>query len=217
MKTQNIGGVIITLLLIPLLNGCIDRYQNHEQTAYYEIIEDLIDIDKYYMPAPPPGLIINNSEIVLNKLQNEYDSILRDYHQKVEALKKYMFVKDTLQAMSCERVKENVVKQIELESFTRAIIPKRRFNFDNYTTKDIKLIPISSFNNTLTDTLGLREKRLNIGYIVLSRILFNEVYTEGILICDFYCGKKCGESMLISISNQDGKWKIKERITLRII
>ncbi len=36
-----------------------------------------------------------------------------------------MFVKDTLQAMSCERVKENVVKQIELESFTRAIIYKK--------------------------------------------------------------------------------------------
>jgi len=208
--------IIIIALLIYFFNSCTDKRQDYEQKVYNDIITKLISLNSYYRPAPPPGLILKNlTPAEYNELKKEYDSVLKKYYQKTDMLKRYLFVKDTLQAIYLEGFKDNLNQKIEHESFTQYTKPKKPFKVDNLNANDIKLISTNYLSNdSLINAIGIKEDGFYIGYIALSRVIFNDTYTKGVLVCSFYCGRKCGERMLIMVSNKNNKWEINEKIIL---
>lgn len=206
--------IIIIAIIISLFNGCSDQIKDYEQEVYDDILTCLINVDNYYKPAPSPELILKDSSSEeYNEMKNEYDTILHKYYQRIDTLKKYLFVKDTLQAIYLDEFKG----YLEYNTFTQNTKPRKPFKIDNYNVNDIKLITTDSFtNDSLINVIGIKEDVLYIGYIVLSRVIFNDDYTKGVLICSFYCGTKCGERMLVLIGKQNNKWEIKEKIVLEI-
>lgn len=49
-----------------------------------------------------------------------------------------------------------------------------------------------------------------LGYLSLSRILFNSDFTKGYLNYEFYCGTNCFVSNNIEISRSNDKWTVSE-------
>jgi hypothetical protein len=206
--------IIIIVTIVLLFNSCSDKNKDYEQEVYSDILNSLINIDNYYKPAPSPKLILEDSSSEgYNELKNEYDILLNKYYQRIDTLEKYLFVKDTLQAIDLIEF----IDYIEGGIFTQKTKPKKQFKIDKYNSKDFILIKSDSFtNDSLVNVIGIKEDRFYIGYLVLSRVIFNEDYTKGVLICSFSCGTKCGEKKLLLVSNQDGRWKISEKIGLEI-
>ncbi|MBB3696468.1 hypothetical protein KMW28_10240 [Flammeovirga yaeyamensis] len=66
---------------------------------------------------------------------------------------------------------------------------------------DIRLIPLDEFKGFETDSEEL-------GYLFISRIVFNKDYTKGYLHYSFACGIACFWDNNIEISKVNGKWMI---------
>ena len=73
--------------------------------------------------------------------------------------------------------------------------------------KNFKFKDISQFTNSL-DVWNKKYDFVFSGFFNVSRILFNESKTYGILSASYTCGGLCGEGHIIYIKKIKGKWVI---------
>jgi hypothetical protein len=78
------------------------------------------------------------------------------------------------------------------------------FNFE-YTNLQVE------FTSKNSDELTFLENDL--GYLYISRIIFNQSFKKGYLTFAYYCGEGCAWCYNIEIVKIDGKWKISERLS----
>ena len=77
----------------------------------------------------------------------------------------------------------------------------------NYSFKSEKL-NIELIKKEKIETLeNFDTKKNEIGYLFISRIVFNRNFTKGYLYFNFICGDGCGWGENIEIKKINGKWK----------
>jgi len=163
------------------------------------------------------GTISNERKV---KEQIKYDSLRSEYKEKVLKVNKYLFVRDTLMDIDDE-LRKRVIGEAENQLFgfnisgynKNCLIPSEFFQ---YAVNGINLIPTSIFDERKIKMLGLDDDVYYIGYVTFSHILFNNDNTMGFLIYHYYCGNTCGEEVLLIVNKKEDKWKIVERIVMRV-
>ena len=206
------------LCVIVLFSSCNQEVQDFDQKVYEDILTDFIEIDKYYKPAPQPELV-NENQIIANAkvIEGEYDIKLQEYFRKLDTINIYLYINDNLKAISFEEIKGFIEKYTEIKEISQKNLNQKPLNLESFNSENIELIGYSFFSSdSLFNSIGFIGDELFIGYLTLTRILFNDKKTEGILIGDFICGNKCGERFLIWTTKENDKWIIKDRFIIAV-
>jgi len=201
------------LFLMIILNACksiknnfVDQCIDYELEVYQSIIDSIKFINTF-KPFRPSGMPLSLKE------KKRFDSELADYNSKMDTLKKYLFISDTFKIYNDQHEYGDSIgyfKQIENCS---NMIEQLCDSIDNFSLipVDIKIIDIDFY-----DKFGFKEDGLYVGALSLSKILFNDDYTEGCLSYSFVCGGKCAVDMLLIVEKCGNKWKIKKEIILGV-
>lgn len=204
-KTAKITAVIIGLLLF---SSCEKTTSNKYITAENEAINDIIlemtkfDEMKNLIDTKNKKLILYldavldtttaltyKPELPLNDIETNNLSL-----KEIEQIK-INFVQDSIEY---EREKSLFMNLKNDEIKKRTI---------DYAFKNEKL-DIKYFDAEKVEEFDTNENEL--GYLFVSRIVFNKEYTKGYLHFDFICGDGCAWDYNIEIKKENGKWKISE-------
>lgn len=184
-----------TKIIIPFLCFCMlsisctnydsERYIQTENQAIQDIILELIDFE--YMSK---GHSTNSQKLNLY-LNATLDTIIvpynDPYHYEDEDLNKYR------------------KEQISFLPFKTKRIKKRELHHTfEYPNLDVKLV-------TDIDRKPLHIQEM--GYLYISRVIFNNRYDKGYLSYAFFCGEACFWNNNIEIIKVNGVWKVSEEFS----
>ena len=174
---------LIIFFFILSLYSCInynsDNYIKTENEAIIQIIPQLIDLDRFTNK--------NNSNKKLKLyLASTLNTEIYDINQQY---------------------KGHIINKLdETSKFSKLLdgtIKERKLNLQvKYQNLEVKLVSINiKFNNN-----KLKESEL--GYLFISRIIFNKELNIGYLSYYYFCGSACARSNNIEISKINGKWTV---------
>ena len=211
--------ILYISFLIIVVNACNNNKNNfvnicvdYELEVYQYILPILYSIDfvKKYEPVLPPDRMYIP---LFLKEKEKYDIELAEYNSKIDTVKKYLFISDTLDMVNILLEFGNNIGCFNQIENCSNIIEQLCDSIDK-----LSLIPVNKniINFDFYDKFGFKEEGLYVGMLSLSKVLFNDDYTEGCLSYSFVCGGKCAIDMLLIVEKSDNKWKIKKKITLGV-
>lgn len=126
--------------------------------------------------------------------------------------RKFLFFVRTDSLAGWEKAKEN-------NEYLFGEIKTRKLNLDEmnrYESLKVLLVPdtTNSIENRKIEEIYWKyreEYSTTIDVFSLSRIVFNESYTQGILNYWYSCGSLCGEGCTLYIKKIDGKWVVEQK------
>ena len=182
-------------------NKSVDKCIDYELEVYLSII-DSIKFIKTFEPFMPPFS-------VSLKERKKFDLELAEFNSKMDTLKKYLFISDTFKIHNNQHEYGDSIGYFKKIENCSNMIEQLCDSIDNFSIIpiDINMVDFDFYNK-----FGLKEDGLYVGVLILSKILFNEDYTEGCLFYSFFCGGKCAVSMLLVVAKCGKKWKIKKEI-----
>ncbi len=174
--------IFLLVLSISCINPNNERYKLHENNAINDVIPEMID---YY------------------NMSN-----LNNWHEKDMLLK----IGDTLSnrtAMISKPIDYDEIKieeyELELKLFdkltNKKILPRKlNFDFQNENFEIVLVDPTSQENYKTSGN--------EIGYLFVSRVLFNRNFTKGYTSYIYFCGEACVWDNNIELVKKNNKWKI---------
>lgn len=218
IKYQIILFVVLFQSCKPEYRPCISDSPNELLNLYSDVLNELVVRHFYnfylgkdeeaifnaWAEEKPDTVGIRNKTIRLhNKLYNDsmrFCTILLDTSFQ-KRFNPWHYIKDDSNPFE-QKIKKIILKytrngQSLVDSLNNAQLQFQPKDFHLCTAKMISL-------RDAPDTL-----QCFIGVIQLSKVFWNRQKTRGILYCSFRCGGLCGKGLLLEISKDENRWKIK--------
>jgi len=207
------------LFLFFLVNVCnnnknkfVDNCVDYEFEVYQSILYS-IGFMRDYRPVSPPSPLEGTKDLFSLKERKNFELELAEFNSKIDTVKKYVFISDTLRMYNdLIELGNNIGYFYQIDNCSN-IIEQLCDSIDKFS-----LIPVNTNmiidGSTFYDKFGFKEDGLYSGILTISKILFNDDYTEGCLLYSFVCGSKCAIEMLLIVVKREDKWEIKKEIFL---
>ncbi|MBD3329381.1 hypothetical protein GF357_02710 [Candidatus Dojkabacteria bacterium] len=184
---RNLIVIVSTVLFACACNFKDDQV---EKDLYIDILEDLIDINRYYGVIPLPNGSLEDN--------NTVDQV----YIKIGELNELDVTESTIKLIGFENVDQYFNKFVEAKSY-------------NYFKPDTTLsINKSGIKILLSSKENQFSTKQNLGNLKLSDVRFNKELTEGILEFTLLFKERGGENAIVFIEKDEGKWKIIKKIII---
>lgn len=207
-KLNDLNSIILISLITLSSFGCqndeSEKYINTENEAINDIIlqmtqfEEMKRINEWHDEKPTLYIIssLGTGTVWTQKPKGYIAAINGPGLSKEETERNKKDYKEDLARYERE---EELFRKLK-----NGTIEKRNLNYPFKNAKiNIQLIDAEEIHN-------LETKEYELGYLSISRIVFNQDFTKGYLYYSFFCGIGCAWGDNIEISKVNGKWEITE-------
>lgn len=213
---------VLILIIFSLLISCnIDKKENKEGqisingetdvlSVYNDVLNDLVENHLYnqYLGREWELIFV---DLVKNRIDSTlYFKQLNDLKNTIivnDTLKGTLYVNDVFNGYDRDIKFLNLPKEFQVDEVEKQISKKNHLELEYLKSNFVKLKSLSKKKEDIS-------KLFEVGVLSLSKIVFNEDNTTGILYFEFICGEKCGEGSLITIKKINNKWDVKKEYTL---
>jgi hypothetical protein len=192
---------------------------NLEMIVYRDILDSLIDYGFYFQPPPSINSIKKLSS------QKDWKSEGRERISEHDTIKKYLFIQASL--ISLEKDYTDIKIYLSRNNLINDFLnPAPRYIFEdtivdlNYLSEQISTVLIPGLvedKEEYKERFGIRDGKLYLGNIILSRVLFNKNNSKACFFYSFAAGGTNGEHNLVYIEMMNKRWVVVDKVTLIVM